>query len=630
MLMESTSSMKRSKIASRFERVKTITFFCGLAMAPGAQAQAPNAPRSHNSGRWLKALLLVFLFALASVGRVAGQGSRKDDIVFNSRGVPLAGATVRVCVMPASGQPCTPLAQTLTQALANPTTTDGLGNYFFYAAPGKYEIEISGPGITTKQIPNVILPSDPASPSLNGINWQNWPYSDVSASANSGAAIGLLPANGGAVNSPPHYRETFTSHINLGSGTQPVKYLLGQDSLVTCNVTDASYCFKVFNASSMAGSSFGGLSSRSGGSVLNTLATTNVASLVTNDQSAASEYFSLENMALDNSAAGTVTSLLDLGNIFVPSRVRDVTLVGGSTGTTNGINFHGSPTAGENGGDVTFDNDWVNCSSGTGCTPLNITNTNAGSVQRLTFHSGAYEHPGNTLPVVNADGSTGGGIYGLNFESNRFEGNSADTSTSFAKFNNVNQVTMLSPFFLPLSGGSAQYGAELSGTINGFVLINGRNGTGNMVKNNITGRNVQAIYVPLYVYGTSYFDGALNLNAEAISSAPRTGCLNAFLPGALTSAWTGTTCTLDKAITVTRIQVQAKTAPSGCGTNAVVRVTDGTTPQTVTVSAAANDSGALTQNYAAGAVITVSVSTAAAGCGTNPADANVSVQYRMQ
>ena len=590
------------------------------------------------TSRWKRIAAVIGTIVALSVpvAPAQGQGTRKDDIVFNSRGVPLAGATVRVCTMPASGQPCTPLAQifsdaALTQALANPTTTDGLGNYFFYAAPGKYEIEISGPGITTKQSPNVILPSDPASPSLNGINWQNWPFSDVSASANSGAAIGLLPANGGAVNVPPHYRETFTSHINLGSGTQPVKYLLGQDSLVTCNVTDASYCFKVFNASSMAGSSFGALGSRSGGSVLNTLATTNVASLVTNDQSTASEYFSLENLAIDNSASGTVTSLLDLGNIFVPSRVRDVTLIGGPTGTTNGVNVHGSATSGENTGDITFDNDWVNCASGTGCTPLNIINTNTGgSVQRLTFHSGAYEHPGNTLPVVNADGSTGGGIYGLNFESNRFEGNSTDTSTSFAKFNNVNQVTMLSPFFLPLSGGSAQYGAELSGTINGFVLINGRNGAGNMVKNNITGRNVQATYVPLYVYGTSYFDGALNLNAEAISSAPRTGCLNAFLPGALTSAWTGTTCTLDKAITVTRIQVQAKTAPSGCSTNAAVRVTDGATPQTVTVSAAANDSGALAQNYAAGAVITVSVSTAAAGCGTNPADANVSVQYKMQ
>ena len=101
------------------------------------------------------------------------QGTRKDDIVFNSRGIPLAGATVRVCAMPASGQPCTPLALiysdvALTQALANPTTTDGLGNYFFYAAPGKYEIEISGPGITTKQLPNIVLPNDPASPTFTG------------------------------------------------------------------------------------------------------------------------------------------------------------------------------------------------------------------------------------------------------------------------------------------------------------------------------------------------------------------------------------------------------------------------------------------------------------------------------
>src|SRR2546422_6543507 len=108
-----------------------------------------------------------------AVAPARAQGSRKDDIVFNSRGVPLAGASVRVCLMPASGQPCTPLAliysdAALTQALANPTTTDGLGNYFFYAAPGKYEIEISGPAITTKQIPNVILPNDPASPTFSG------------------------------------------------------------------------------------------------------------------------------------------------------------------------------------------------------------------------------------------------------------------------------------------------------------------------------------------------------------------------------------------------------------------------------------------------------------------------------
>ncbi len=109
------------------------------------------------------------------VGPAQGQGSRKDDIVFNSRGVPLAGATVTVCTMPTSGSPCTTPANIysdplLTQALANPTTTDGMGNYTFYAAPGKYEIDISGPGITTKQLPNVILPSDPSSPTFSSIS----------------------------------------------------------------------------------------------------------------------------------------------------------------------------------------------------------------------------------------------------------------------------------------------------------------------------------------------------------------------------------------------------------------------------------------------------------------------------
>ena len=93
---------------------------------------------------------------------------------------------------------------------------------------------------------------------------------------------------------------------------------------------------------------------------------------------------------------------------------------------------------------------------------------------------------------------------------------------------------------------------------------------------------------------------------------------------------TGSTWTPDKSITVTRVQVQAKTAPSGRATNAIVRLTDGTTPANLTIAAAANDRGAITQNYAAGASLTIAVQTAAAGCATIPADANVVVQYRMQ
>ena len=130
--------------------------------------------RSKNSMGPSWALLALVLHVVPGlIGPAHAQGTRKDDIVFNTRGIPLAGATVRVCAMPASGQPCTPLALIysdvgLTQALSNPTTSDGLGNYSFYAAPGRYEIEISGPGITTKQLPNVVLPNDPSSPTFSG------------------------------------------------------------------------------------------------------------------------------------------------------------------------------------------------------------------------------------------------------------------------------------------------------------------------------------------------------------------------------------------------------------------------------------------------------------------------------
>ena len=120
---------------------------------------------------WMAALG-VTIFMCATAARA--QGSRKDDVVFNAQGRPMAGATVHVCTAAATGLPCSPSANIysdagLTQALANPMTADGLGNYTFYAAPGRYEIEISGPGITTKQLPNVILPSDPSAPTFTTV-----------------------------------------------------------------------------------------------------------------------------------------------------------------------------------------------------------------------------------------------------------------------------------------------------------------------------------------------------------------------------------------------------------------------------------------------------------------------------
>jgi len=141
---------------------------------------------------------------------------------------------------------------------------------------------------------------------------------------------------------------------------------------------------------------------------------------------------------------------------------------------------------------------------------------------------------------------------------------------------------------------------------------------------------VQTTAVANFVSTSNGIGGSkLLLNGEFLNAAPRSE-QNIFLPGALSTTWTGSTWTLDRGVTVTRVQVQAKTAPAGCATNAVVRLTDGTTPVNVTIAAAANDSGAIALSYASGAALTFSIQTAAAGCTTAPADANVTIQYRMQ
>jgi hypothetical protein len=162
--------------------------------------------------RWLlqTSILLVVCSGLWTVGARA-QGSRKDDVVFNAQGRPMAGATVRICASGATGQPCSPLANiysdvALTHTLANPLTTDGLGNYAFYATPGRYEIEISGANITTEQFPNVILPNDPSTPTFTTLSTTS------GISALSLSLGGNLTVNGSAA---------ITGTLTVGGGPIP-------------------------------------------------------------------------------------------------------------------------------------------------------------------------------------------------------------------------------------------------------------------------------------------------------------------------------------------------------------------------------------------------------------------------
>lgn len=83
------------------------------------------------------------------------------------------------------------------------------------------------------------------------------------------------------------------------------------------------------------------------------------------------------------------------------------------------------------------------------------------------------------------------------------------------------------------------------------------------------------------------------------------------------------------AITVTRLEAQALVAPSGCTTNLVLRISDGTVAGTTSlpVAAAQNDSGVLAINYVAATPVQLSA-VAPVGCSTPPASINVVVQYQ--
>lgn len=118
--------------------------------------------------------------ALANAPRASAQGSRYDGVVQGEQGIPASGATIVVCTQPANVTvtPCTPLANlftdaTLTTPAPNPLTSDGLGNFHFYAAPGLYTLQVFGPGINTYTMPDVLLPINPSNAQFGSITATN-------------------------------------------------------------------------------------------------------------------------------------------------------------------------------------------------------------------------------------------------------------------------------------------------------------------------------------------------------------------------------------------------------------------------------------------------------------------------
>lgn len=115
--------------------------------------------------RQLKLSLLLGL--LLWVPSAYAQSVRFQSQAISTRGAGVANATVAICTQPANTntQPCSPLATLATSTIttsggANPLTADSFGNFFFYAAPGRYTVQIYGPAVSGQFVtPDVELSS---------------------------------------------------------------------------------------------------------------------------------------------------------------------------------------------------------------------------------------------------------------------------------------------------------------------------------------------------------------------------------------------------------------------------------------------------------------------------------------
>jgi hypothetical protein len=100
-------------------------------------------------------LATAILFMAVAIAQTQDVTVRYQGQLIGSRGLPLANQSIAVCTQPTvtSTQPCSPLATLGTSTStssggANPLTTDVNGNFFFYAAPGKYTVQAFGPQVS--------------------------------------------------------------------------------------------------------------------------------------------------------------------------------------------------------------------------------------------------------------------------------------------------------------------------------------------------------------------------------------------------------------------------------------------------------------------------------------------------
>lgn len=158
---------------------------------------------------------------------------RYFGVVQDQTGRPVEGASVTVyttgvsnplpVVHQAAGSRTTPAIQ------SNPMVTDSNGEFSFAAPDGSYDIAITGGGVSSKTLPNVILYDDlntlpsPALGTVTSVGLSAPPFMSVAGSPITGAGTlalamnsqlqGLFLASPGAASGVPDFRAILTSDL---------------------------------------------------------------------------------------------------------------------------------------------------------------------------------------------------------------------------------------------------------------------------------------------------------------------------------------------------------------------------------------------------------------------------------
>jgi hypothetical protein len=158
-----------------------------------------------------KLVIAALLAMLVGTGAAAQDvSSRYQGQVIGTRGLPLANQNVAVCTQPAdtSTQPCTPrptlgTSTTTTTGGANPLTTDVNGNFFFYAPPGKYTIQVYGPQVGTPFVqPDTLIQFGTTSNTVFTGNNTHSGTETFNSLVNGNAIISMTPQISSAVAGP--------------------------------------------------------------------------------------------------------------------------------------------------------------------------------------------------------------------------------------------------------------------------------------------------------------------------------------------------------------------------------------------------------------------------------------------